>query len=208
MRNVKIPDEYNIEKAADRMITKFAQSHRKIVLSDAGKKAFASYAAYFNIAVHQAREQEDVDSGATYGACQWKLAMLSAALLLWDIQWGQAAVDPPADDSELEIPKSTVDRAFGLLELLNSIEAMMAEKVKEGTSWYSKTNNVGGAASASNADFNYDPAAQATGLKDSEFARRLLFRLTPFPNHVSAEANLKNKYVMEKGDVYKIVTAK
>ena len=68
--------------------------------------------------------------GAMIGACPWKLAMYSGLMALWDFGWDQGAVFKclvvPGDGSEsLMIQKKHVERAFGLLEMLNSVAAIM-----------------------------------------------------------------------------------
>ena len=86
MRDLKIPEDCDIEVANDRMFDLFTASHRIVDSCDGAKKKFASLAAYFNIAVHQSREQDDVGTGASHGPCPWKLPILAASLTLWGIQ--------------------------------------------------------------------------------------------------------------------------
>ena len=135
--------------------------------------------------------------------------MLAGALTLWDIQWGQAATVPASDKSDVFVPKETVERAFGLLELLNGIEAVMSQKIDKGSNCYSDATEPV-QASSSNEDCNYDPAiSQQTGLKDTELARRVLLRLKP---HQTAEDDITQgdmqEYAVDRHDAYKIINTK
>ena len=61
--------------------------HRQIALTNEALGAFMSYATMYNVKVKQARDSDDADAGAEWGIAPWKLGMLSASLLLWDILW-------------------------------------------------------------------------------------------------------------------------
>ena len=199
MRDVEIPPELDIEEATQRLLDVFGKEEHVLTFSDDAKKTFTSYAAYFNIEVHKLREAGDIDGGAAVGACPWKLAMLSACLMLWDIQWGQEE-KPAIGTIHVSIPQSIVQRAFGLLELLVSIEAIMAGKEKEGSSWYScaamdredKATHVD-----ASADSNFEPRAQKTGMTDTEFARRVLFKM-------AIQGDVQGVYKVKSSEVFKI----
>lgn len=88
-RDVEVPDEFSLELAAERLTEVFSADHRVLKFSSDAQQLFKSYQAYFNILVAEARRDEDIGYGAQMGACPWKLAILSAALMLWDISWEQ-----------------------------------------------------------------------------------------------------------------------
>jgi hypothetical protein len=129
-------------------------------------------------------------------------------LALWDIQWKQFVPEPEADNSTIFIPTDTVDRAFGLLELLTNIEAMMADKRTDGTTLYSAAACPSHESSGSVPDVNFEPQGlQNTGLKDSEIARRLLYKLSKPTTTTLGQPELQDtEYVLDKADIYKVVS--
>ena len=190
-RDVEVPDEFSLELAAERLTEVFSADHRVLKFSSDAEQLFKSYQAYFNILVAEARRDEDIGYGAQMGACPWKLAMLSAALMLWDISWEQhdGPVERHLHGGEIEIPASVVSRAFGLLEILESIVSILSNKPHAGTSAFSTVTSAEEAeqkkaaqAQATleeqvreqNPDKHWEPRAQFTGLWDTEFFRRLL----------------------------------
>ncbi|CAE7254019.1 unnamed protein product [Symbiodinium natans] len=189
-RDVDVPPELELRPAAQRLTEIFEQEHRVLEFSESGKQLFKSYSCYFNIMVAQAREDGDVGQGAQMGACPWKLAML--ALALWDLAWQQSA--PPVNpEAPVLIDADVVARAFGLLEILESVVAIMAGK--EESSAFSTFNEADSAerkrkrpmadedqlalaltGQSSNKDQDWQPKAQHTGLPDTKFYRRLLLK--------------------------------
>ena len=88
-RKVDIPDDRNISLRMPGFVHRCAQTpHRQIGLTPDARGAFLSYATMYNIKVKTARDSDDADAGAEWGIAPWKLGMLSASLLLWDILWG------------------------------------------------------------------------------------------------------------------------
>ena len=88
-RKVDIPDDRNISLRMPEFVHRCAQSpHRQIGLTPDARGAFLSYATMYNVKVKTARDSDDADAGAEWGIAPWKLGMLSASLLLWDILWG------------------------------------------------------------------------------------------------------------------------
>ena len=190
-RDVEVPEEFSLELAAERLTEAFGADHRVLKFSPEAQKLFKSYQAYFNILVAEARAAEDIGHGAQMGSCPWKLAMLSAALMLWDISWEQHDGLPQGSlqQGEIEIPESVVFRAFGLLEILESIVAILAKLSHGGTSAFSTVTSAEEAEQKKAAqaeaaldaemkgqgpDKHWEPRAQFTGLWDTEFFRRLL----------------------------------
>ena len=190
-RDVEVPDEFNLGLAATRLTKVFHTDHRVLRFSEEAQKLFKSYQAYFNILVVEARGDEDVGHAAQMGACPWKLAMLSSALMLWDISWEQqdGSTQESLQQGELEIPASVVSRAFGLLEILESVVSIMAKSAHGGTSAFSTVTSAEEAelkkavqAEAAldaqlkeqRPDRHWEPRAQFTGLWDTDFFRRLL----------------------------------
>ena len=162
---------------AEKMASMFMQGHRNVRMSEDAEKRFTSYQTYFNISVFQAREVSDIDGGATLGICPWKLGMLSAALGLWDILWDQREGCVYEEENEgqeghkdIVITGDVIDRGFGLLELLLSVERMLARKIADGTSSFSDAKGI----PKEQPDFDFDPACLDAKLKDSMVARRLL----------------------------------
>ena len=82
VRDIAVPDEFRLDQAAERLADAFTKEHRLLKFSNEAKMLFKSYQAYFNILVAEARQDEDIGQGAQMGACPWKLAMLSAALMM------------------------------------------------------------------------------------------------------------------------------
>ena len=189
MRDVAVPEEFRLDQAAQRLTQAFAKEHRLLKFSDEAKKLFKSYQAYFNILVAEARQDEDIGQGAQMGACPWKLAMLSAALMLWDISWEQQENLEASASSHIDIPASVVVRAFGLLEMLESIVSIMAANSHGGTSAFSSVASASelekkraasdeaeldAALKAQSLDRHWEPRAQHSGMFDQEVFRRLL----------------------------------
>ena len=88
-RKVDIPGDRNISLRMPGFVHQCAQTpHRQIGLTPDARGAFLSYATMYNIKVKTARDSDDADAGAEWGIAPWKLGMLSASLLLWDILWG------------------------------------------------------------------------------------------------------------------------
>ena len=97
----------------------------------------ASYPAEPRASLSSASGPEEYSVfGATLGAAPWKLAMLTGALALWDVMWDQEEQVVPASNGDVPIGGRTVERAFGLLEMIDSNECIMAGKLKKGTSWF------------------------------------------------------------------------
>ena len=201
-RDIKIPAEYDPVVQAEKMASMFMQSHRNVRMSEDAEKRFTSYQTYFNISVFQAREVSDIDGGATLGICPWKLGMLSAALGLWDILWDQREGCVYEEKNEgqerqkdIVITGDVIDRGFGLLELLLSVERMLARKIADGTSSFSDAKGI----PKEQPDFDFDPACLDAKLKDSMVARRLLERLSPVQGTVGT-------YKVHKGQMYKLTS--
>ncbi|CAE7248230.1 unnamed protein product [Symbiodinium sp. CCMP2592] len=189
VRDIDIPEEYNLEAAASRLADAFELDQRELRFTDDANLAFQSYSAYFNILVAQARQDEDIGQAAQLGCCPWKLGMLSASLALWDIAWQQSEA-PVADQTQpVLVTVNVVSRAFGLLEILESIVATMS-----GHSGTTAFTSVAAAAEAtrkrkqsdedhlsaqlqqSSPDRSWDPQAQHSGILDTELLRRLLMK--------------------------------
>lgn len=188
VRDVAVPDEFRLDMAAERLTEAFAEEHRVLKFSDEAKRLFKSYQAYFNILVAEARTDGDIGHGAQMGACPWKLAMLSSALMMWDISWEQQEEAIHAGQY-IQIPASVVVRAFGLLEILESVVSIMAANCHGGTSAFSTVASASeldkkrigsdeaeldAAMKAQPADRHWEPRAQHSGLYDQEVFRRLL----------------------------------
>ena len=189
VRDIDIPEEYDLEAAANRLADAFELDHRELRFTDDANLAFQSYSAYFNILVAQARQDEDIGQAAQMGCCPWKLGVLSASLALWDIAWQQHQA-PVADQTQpVLVTVNVVSRAFGLLEILESIVAIMS-----GHSGTTAFASVAAAADAtrkrkqsdedhlsaqlqqSSPDKSWDPQAQHSGILDTELLRRLLMK--------------------------------
>jgi hypothetical protein len=201
-RDIDVPDEYDIEKAADRLILLFGMSNRTIDFTKEAKLTFLSYQAYFNMMVARCRKNGDVDGGASHGTMPWKLGMLSAALMLWDIQWGQASVVAGSGDETIEITTDVVTRAFGLLELLASIQMMMAKNENAATSEFSKSTN-GPPPETPEPDFDFIPKAGVAEndngiIKDSDIARRILSRMKELEGQ-------PGQWSVHKNEVFKLL---
>ena len=178
-----------MDTAFERLIGLFKDSsHRLLKFSKDADALFLSYAAYFNIRVKLCRDAGKIHDGARAGACPWRLGMLSAALTLWDLAWEQSAEKP--DASPITIDVNVVERAFGLLEILESIPALLAGE--ESSAVFSEhvvrerpvgpTDEEALAARMTRnrkPDFSFPERAQQSDLKDSDFARRLLLRAKP-----------------------------
>ena len=58
------------------------------------------------------------------GACPWKLAMLASAITVWDLMWEHTTA--PADPlAAISVTEDAVTRAFGLLEILESVVCIL-----------------------------------------------------------------------------------
>ena len=112
--------------------------------------------------------------------------MLSAVLMLWDIMWEQYEA-PDGESSCIKVNASVVNRAFGLLELLESIAAIMAGKPSSDA--FTTSSNVQAKRSTDEAEleqqirsqvsrkhFNFEPQVQFSGIPDSELLQRLLLK--------------------------------
>ena len=51
------------------------------------RDAFDGFSAMFNIRGHSLRRGKEADKSAEEGIAPWKIGMLAACLLLWDIMW-------------------------------------------------------------------------------------------------------------------------
>jgi hypothetical protein len=118
---------------------------------------------YYNILVKKARDAFDADTSAENGVGPWKLGMLSAALLLWDILWSVVVVE--FREQKLLVKAEHVERAFMLLQIQDGLRNAFRElKGPEGA----KTSVSQGR------DFE---GLDATGcVKHTELVRRLLTR--------------------------------
>ncbi|CAJ1432829.1 unnamed protein product [Effrenium voratum] len=187
VRDIDVPEEFSIPRAAERLASFFAHDHMEMEFTTEANQLFKSYCTYFNILVAEARSEQDIGLGAQMGACPWKLGMLSGALMMWDISWEQADVPVSPTGGIIKIPASVVARAFGLLEILESIVAIMAGR--GASSAFSSVHAAAEAARKKDAsdedaltamlaetkpDGNWEPRAQHTGILDTVFFRRLL----------------------------------
>ncbi|CAE7795700.1 unnamed protein product [Symbiodinium sp. CCMP2592] len=169
VRDIDIPEEYSLEAAANRLADVFELDHRELRFT--------------------ARQDEDIGQAAQLGCCPWKLGLLSASLALWDIAWQQFEA-PVADQTQpVLVTVNVVPRAFGLLEILESIVAIMS-----GHSGTTAFTSVAAAAEATrkrkqsdedhlsaqlqqtSPDRSWDPQAQHSGILDTELLRRLLMK--------------------------------
>lgn len=209
VREIAVPDEFRLDQAAKRLVNTFAADHRQLKFSSEAKKIFKSYQAYFNIMVVDSRQGEDIGQAAQMGACPWKLAMLASALALWDISWEQhEGADLAAGAEHIEISESVVARAFGLLEILESIVAIMSGTEDGSSSTFSafttaaekrkrvEEESVADLKGTSVEDRHWEPRAQFSGMFDTVLFRRLLSKAEP-----STEAT---RFVVKAKQVYQV----
>lgn len=215
-RRIEIPAEYDIPEAAKKLLEHFGQTtHRKLEFTDEAWQLFQSYATYFQIRVKIAREEGKIDEAAHLGACPWKLAMFAATICLWDIMWQQHQQVIPDDGAKpVEIWEAVVHRAFGLLEILESIVGIMRGD-SAGTSAFTATAPAQKAPGDSEEldreekqrlnvarapDTDFPEKIQHIGLKDTALARRLLFKAT------YDEAS--HMYTVKTKVIYAVITEK
>ena len=155
VRDLEVPEDLDFEKKAKELMKKFEKDHVDIKFSKDAAGAFASLSAWFQIQVKKARDDADINAGAEKGSGPWKLGMLCAMILLWDILWGAVTT--------VEITKEHVLRAFALLEIFDGINSGL-----RGQTPPPETPSVG-----RKADFDFEPKA-ASCKTDTEIARRIL----------------------------------
>ena len=56
-------------------------------MDDEARDAFDGFSAMFNIRGYSLRRGKEADKSAEEGISPWKIGMLAACLLLWDIMW-------------------------------------------------------------------------------------------------------------------------
>ena len=106
----------------ERMVDRFealvshtkTKAHRVLVLDDGAMGEFSGLCTLYNIRVKVARDASDADGAAEWGTSPWKLGMLSASLLLWDVMWGVGVPD-------WTVTRGHVQRAFKLMRILEAI---------------------------------------------------------------------------------------
>ena len=213
VRDFPMPEECCLDAAADRLSKHFLESHRNIDWEPEARRLFNTFCAYFQIQVWKCREVGDIGGGAQKGTCPWKLAMLSGALFLWDLMWKQTP--EPEEGKPLLISAGVVRRGHKLLEVTEGIVAVMAgeDPASERQSLRARGAKAGADEARLSArlaaadpvppvpDMDFEPAAQATGIKDMEFARRLLFKGKP---QKDAEAD----YEVPVGVVHRLLSDK
>ena len=87
-RAIAIPPDLNIfTRTEDLVRTTALQYNVKMNLSDEARGYFTSYQAMFSIRGAQQRTSKNAAEGAEEGISPWKLGMLAACLLLWDVMW-------------------------------------------------------------------------------------------------------------------------
>lgn len=120
-RAVEIPDDLDMFKAAPVLVNEMAKDpHKKLTMTDEARGKFLSYSTYFNIEVKRARDACDSDTGAEYGTSPWKLGMIAASLVLWDVMWNTSV---PAFREDLSVHGEHIDRAFTLLKVFWDIRS-------------------------------------------------------------------------------------
>ena len=171
-RLVAIPDHLDIMKKFPQLIVWCKQvPHRNILLSDEARGTFLSYQTHFNVKVKVARDANDVNLGAEYGAAPWKLGMLAACLLMWDVLW-EARIYRFAEEQWTVDPQH-IHRAFRLLCILDDIresfrhlEAPKPTGGEPGHATVDPDRNLAGAAAVANAT-------------TTEICRRMMCAATP-----------------------------
>ena len=146
--------------------------HRVIEFSERARGVYLGYQTVFNIKVKQARDDGDVDQGAELGAAPWKLGMLSASLLMWDILWGD--VTPHYREETWLVEISHVRRAQKLMTILQGIQSGLREK---GAPDGQEDNTVAEAATDGDKDLAGCPVVE--GAKTTEIVRRILSKGQP-----------------------------
>ena len=87
-RKIEIPPELNIfTRCEDLVRTTAVHYNVKMNLSEEARWYFTSYQAMFSIRGSQPRTSKNAAEGAEEGISPWKLGMLAACLLLWDVMW-------------------------------------------------------------------------------------------------------------------------
>ena len=88
--------------------------HRVLELTEDAQGEFHGISTLYNIRVKCSRDALDADGAAEWGTSPWKLGMLSASLLLWDVMWGEGV-------PEWKVTQKHVQRAFKLMQILDAI---------------------------------------------------------------------------------------
>ena len=78
---------YQCDTPEDLVSKAAIHSNVKIQLSEEARGYFTSYQAMFSIRVSLIRTSKNAAEGAEEGISPWKLGMLAACLLLWDVMW-------------------------------------------------------------------------------------------------------------------------
>lgn len=119
-RRVEIPEAKRIQ---DRFMNLVKASetlpHRELQLEPDAVGEFLGLCAMYNIKVKCSRDKCDADGAAEFGTSPWKLGMLSASLVLWDLMW--SSLPFPVADSFWLVKRTHVQRAYKLMEILDSM---------------------------------------------------------------------------------------
>ena len=87
-RKIDIPAELNMfTRCEDLVATTAIRFNVNMQLSEEARGYFTSYQAMFSIRGSLMRTSKNATEGAEEGISPWKLGMLAACLLLWDVMW-------------------------------------------------------------------------------------------------------------------------
>lgn len=181
-RRVAMPEDLDIERAAERLVQKCAQvPHRVIDLSPQAQSEFVGYQTLYNIRVKVARDACDADSAAEFGTSPWKLGMIAASLYLWDIMWG--AIVPPFKETPWVLQAEHLERAFQLMEILELTRDSFRHKAGAvvGAGAAEDLEDAPEAARHSGQDHDLPDVASVEGHLGSAIARRILSKATQMP---------------------------
>ena len=89
------------------------QAHRVLEMDPGAVGEFTGICVLYNINVKVSRDACLADDGAEWGTSPWKLGMLAACLVLWDIMWGSGV-------PSWVVTRGHVQRAFKLMRILDA----------------------------------------------------------------------------------------
>ena len=118
-RKIEIPEDLNIFKRCEDLVSVTAIHYNvKMQLSEEARGYFTSYQAMFSIRGSLMRTSKNASEGAEEGISPWKLGMLAACLLLWDVMWRRVA---PYCREKWTVQVAHLRRAYTLLAIFTSI---------------------------------------------------------------------------------------
>ena len=117
-RDFELPEEFSIVAASNRVLDRFSKKNRKIVRDDAAMNKAKSIQTLYSVKVAMAVDAGREEESARWGIASWLLGVMNGLLYSFDVAVGNPTPDADDSNAPIRLPRSYVERAHKVLDLL------------------------------------------------------------------------------------------